>query len=185
MFDKPRSYNGRILYEGTGFVNGPCGLLTFLEKWRIPFTAMTSDSKARPLSGLWWEYFARVIRTETRATSEWVTQCLIDELRASAEHLEDAVVYTMARTLDGGTIAQLTYDADDPGFLNRAAGATEGFYPRDYCGAAARKRCGVRTAVRTFFAGEFLARDPTKTLAERSRAFEEAFIALLKEKLAS
>lgn len=158
-------------------------VLTFIEKWRIPFTAMTSDGKQKTLASVWYEFFAREVQQNPRETTEWVIQRLVEELRASAEHLEDAVVYTMARTIDGGTIAQLTHDVD-PGFVNRVVGATEGFYPRDYCFATRRKRCGVASAVRTFEPVAFLARDPTGTLAERSRAFEAAFIALLQEKLA-
>lgn len=144
---------------------------------------MTSDGKRETLVSIWYRYFAQAIQKEPRAMTEWLIQGLVAELRASAEHLEDAIVYTMARTLDGGTIAQLTHDADDPGFVNRAAGATEGFYPRDYCGATVRKRCGVASSVRTFEPAQFLARDSTGTLAERSRAFEEAFIVLLQSKL--
>lgn len=146
---------------------------------------MTTDRQQVTLSSLWYEYFARLIRWETRATTEDVRRALIEELRDSQRICEDAIVYTMARTLDQGMIAQLTFDANDPGFVNRALGATEAFYVRDYCGAAWRKRCGVASAVRTYTPEAFLARDETGTLAKRSQAFEEAFIALLRSKLAS
>lgn len=146
---------------------------------------MTSVSTQHRLADLWWRFFAKEITRNDRVMSEDALRALIEELRAPVTFGEDAVVYTMALRLDGGTIAQLTRDADDPGFVNRAMGATEGFYPRDYCGAAERKRCGVASSVRTFEPAQFLARDQAGTLADRSRAFEEAFIALLQSKLAS
>ena len=116
---------------------------------------------------------------------EVLVEGLLKEMRANGTPLdEDAVVYTMACSIAWGCVAQLTHDADDPGWVNRAVGATEGYYPHDYCGTAARKRCGLATAVRTFTPAEFLARDQTGTLVDRAQAFEDAFAALIESKLA-
>ena len=144
---------------------------------------MSSESTSEPLSSLWYRFWDRHLRNNPSATSDVVLEGVIRTLRSVWKYNEDAVVYTMALRLDGGMIAQLTWDMDDPGFVNRASGATEGFYPRDYCGAAVRKRCNARTAVRTFASVEFLARDLTDTLAKRAQEFEDAFKAYLRTQL--
>src|SRR3989338_3057483 len=122
-------------------------------------------------------YFEMLLIAYPKLYSDAVVSKLLGELRESGTPLdEDAVVYTMARSIAWGLVAQLTNDADDPGWVNRAVGATEGFYTRDYCGAAARKGRGVALAVRTFTPEEFLARDTTGTLAARAQAFENALL---------
>lgn len=130
------------------------------------------------LSRICWE-------TGTPTPSQ-ILRDLVDELRQAGVPLDDdAVTYTIALRIWGGTIGQLTFDLDDPGYVNRASGATEGFYPRDLCGSARRKQRGMATAVRAWEPVEFLARDSTGTLAQRAKAFEAALITLLRKKLAT
>lgn len=113
-----------------------------------------------------------------------VLEDLIEELRKVGVTIDDdAVCFVMASRLWGGTIGQLTHDSDDPGYVNRASGATEGFYPRDLCGSARRKNRGMAMAVRTFEPTAFLAQDPTSTLYNRAQLFEDTLADLIEEKL--
>lgn len=145
---------------------------------------MTTES-TETLSQIWYEFWQRSVRENLRAVQEYVLQKIVQDLRAVEECGEDAIVYTMALRLDGGMIAQLTESTVDPGWVNRRAGATEGFCARDYCGAAWRTRRGKATAVRTYTPEEFLARDSTGTLAQRAEAFENALKAHLRSLLNS
>lgn len=137
------------------------------------------------LQGLYHQLVQRLCAKPGNPRPTHVLEDLIEELRQASTPMDDDVVcYVMALRILGGTIGQLTNDVDDPGYVNRASGATEGFYPRDLCGSAHRKQRGMATAVRTYEPAEFLAHDPTSTLAARADAFESALIALIQRKLA-
>jgi len=107
---------------------------------------------------------------------------LVEEL-GSARFGDDAVCYVLCRDVWGGTIGQLTHDLVDPGFVNRASGATEGFNPHDVCGSVRRKNRGMATAVASFAHAEFLRRHSTGTLAQRAEDFETALVDLIEQKL--
>ena len=114
-----------------------------------------------------------------------VLQNLIEDLRQTGVALDDdAVCFVMASRIWGGTIAQLTHEPGDYGYVNRASDVNGGFLPRDLCGSARRKNCGMATAVRVLEPGSFLAQDHTGTLYDRAQLFERILMGFIEQKLA-
>ncbi|MBI2476891.1 hypothetical protein HYV72_01835, partial [Candidatus Uhrbacteria bacterium] len=102
-----------------------------------------------------------------------ILAALIEELRqATLQVDDDAVCYVVTCRVWSGTIAQLTHDVDDPGFVIRVSHPTKGLRVYDLCASAQRKNCDMATAVRIFEPWQFLAEDPTTTLARRAQLLE-------------